>query len=463
MSLFDLGVDWIIHESRIINLNNNDLTTGDFVLYWLQASQRVLYNHALEYSARKANELRKPLVVYFGLTDDFPEANARHYYFMLEGLKEVEAQLKDLGIRMVILHCSPEAGAIKLSDEACLVVTDRGYLKIQKNWRTLVASNISCPLVQVETDVVVPIEEVSNKEEFAAKTIRPKISRLLDKYLIPLDQTTLKIKSTALDFNEFNIENIDNAIASLNIDKSLKRSSFYLGGPNEAEKTLQEFLANKLAQFNEFRNHPEQDFLSNLSPYLHFGQISPLYIALQVKQHGGPGVEEYLEELIVRRELSMNFVNFNNDYDSFNGLPTWAKRTLDEHKKDKREYSYTLNDLEKSKTHDAYWNAAQNEMVITGKMHGYMRMYWGKKILEWSETPEEAYERALYLNNKYELDGRDPNGFTGVAWCFGKHDRPWTERKIFGKVRYMNDKGLERKFDMKQYLVKIDKITNSLG
>jgi deoxyribodipyrimidine photo-lyase len=426
----------------------------------MQASQRVEYNHALEYAISKANELKKPLVVYFGLTDDFPEANERHYYFMLEGLKDVKEKLKDLGINLVFLNCSPEEGAIKLSDEAFLVVVERGYLRIQKNWRAVAAANISCPLVQVESEVVVPVEVVSEKEEFAARTIRPKITRKLDEYLQPMKLTKPKHSSLGITFDDFEIGDLERAIGALNIDHSVKRSMLYSGGPATAERTLQEFINNKLNNFSDLRNQPGGKFLSNMSPYLHFGQISPLYIALKVKEHGGSGVDAFLEELIVRRELSMNFVNFNKDYDSFECLPNWAKTTLAGHEKDKRDYIYTLEELEHAKTHDPYWNAAQTEMMLTGKMHGYMRMYWGKKILEWSEKPEQAYEIVLYLNNKYELDGRDPNGFTGVAWCFGKHDRPWAERKIFGKVRYMNAKGLERKFDMQKYLLKIENITD---
>ena len=273
-----------------------------------------------------------------------------------------------------------------------------------------------------------------------------------------MKQTKPDLSSLDLTFDDFQIDNLDNAVKLLDIDRSVKKTEYYRGGSSEAAKELEYFLKNKLSRFFELRNQPGEEYLSNLSPYLHFGQISPVYVALMVNQHGGPGVEAYLEELIVRRELSMNFVHFNENYDSFDGLPTWAKKTLSEHEKDKREYIYNLEELERAKTHDPYWNAAQTEMVNTGKMHGYMRMYWGKKILEWSETPEQAYKYALYLNNKYELDGRDPNGFTGVAWCFGKHDRPWTEREIFGKVRYMNDKGLERKFDMKKYLMKVNSI-----
>jgi deoxyribodipyrimidine photo-lyase len=188
-----------------------------------------------------------------------------------------------------------------------------------------------------------------------------------------------------------------------------------------------------------------------MSPYLHFGQISPLEIALQVLQSSSQGKESYLDELIIRRELAINYVFYNHNYDSFNGLPQWAQKTLLSHKSDERTYTYSLIQLEKADTHDAYWNAAQREMITTGKMHGYMRMYWGKKILEWSSSPEEAFKTALYLNNKYELDGRDPNGFAGIAWCFGKHDRPWASRPIFGNIRFMSAEGLKRKFDVEKY------------
>ncbi len=195
-----------------------------------------------------------------------------------------------------------------------------------------------------------------------------------------------------------------------------------------------------------------------MSPYLHFGQISPLYLALKVLETSSAGKDAYLEELIVRRELSHNFVFFNDKYDTFKSLPPWAMRTLNFHRRDKREYIYSLEQFEKAQTHDPYWNAAQQEMVITGKMHGYMRMYWGKKILEWSKNPRTGFKIALYLNNKYELDGRDPNAFAGVAWCFGKHDRAWSERKVFGKIRYMNAAGLKRKFDIEAYVNKIQSL-----
>jgi deoxyribodipyrimidine photo-lyase len=252
---------------------------------------------------------------------------------------------------------------------------------------------------------------------------------------------------------------VEKAISKLRLDRSVKRVDAFHGGTKEAKSHLEIFLESKLDRFPELRNDPTLDYLSHMSPYLHFGQISPLYIALKVSKTRSLGAETFLEELIIRRELSMNFVFYNEKYDSFEAIPDWAKKTLRTHQKDKRSYVYGLEEFEMGKTHDPYWNAAQKEMVIKGKMHGYMRMYWGKKILDWSRKPEEAFKIALYLNDKYELDGRDPDGFTGVAWCFGKHDRPWGERSVFGNVRYMNDKGLKRKFDADKYvkMIELDK------
>ena len=443
----------MIQKERIQALNVKETKRGRYVLYWMQASQRTEYNHALEYAVLKANELHQPLVVFFGITDHFPEGSQRHYTFMLEGLREVRLSLEKRGIQMVIQHTSPEQGVVQFAKGASFVVVDRGYLKIQRAWRDAAASGMDCPLVQVESDVIVPIEETSPKEEYTAATIRSKIHKKLDHFLCPLKEVDPVIESLSLDFDSFDIDDVEEAVSRLHIDRSVKKVSCYRGGSGEAKKHLRLFLRDKLDRFPELRNDPTVDFLSHMSPYLHFGQISPLSIALTVSQTQGLSKEAYLEELIVRRELSMNFVFYNGQYDSFEGaIPQWAQKTLKAHQKDKRPYLYALEELETAKTHDPYWNAAHNEMVFTGKMHGYMRMYWGKKILEWSKTPDEAFRAALYLNNKYELDGRDPSGFTGVAWCFGKHDRPWKEREIFGNVRYMNEGGLKRKFDADEYV-----------
>ena len=445
----------MIQKERVETLNNKEMKKRRYVLYWMQASQRAEYNHALEYAILKANEIYQPVLVFFGITENFPEANERHYHFMLEGLREVKASLEKRGIKMIIQHRSPELGVMKLAKGASLVVVDRGYLKIQKQWRDYAASRLNCPLIQVESDVIVPVEEASPKEEYAAATIRSKINKKLRPFLILLKENDPGAEPPSLDMDSFDIDDIGNTISKLRIDRSVKKVRLLHGGTEEAKKHLEVFLEEKLDHYPELRNDPTLDYLSNMSPYLHFGQISPLYIALKALETKSPGAEAFLEELIVRRELSMNFVYYNENYDSFEGIPQWAKKTLSAHQRDKRPYVYNLQELERGETHDPYWNAAQQEMVLKGKMHGYMRMYWWKKILEWSTTPEESFQNALYLNNRYELDGRDPNGFTGVAWCFGKHDRPWGERSIFGNVRYMNDKGLKRKFDAEGYAKQI--------
>jgi len=447
----------MIQPERITILNDSPQRGGKYVLYWMQAAQRAEYNHALEYAVRSANDLKKPVVVFFGITDKYPEATLRHYYFMLEGLQEVRRDLEDRGIRLVIRHKSPDSGAAELAKDAAMVVVDAGHLKIQAKWRANVAGRIKCPMYEVETpmyevetNLIVPVEEASSKENFSAGTFRPRITKQLDRYMVQLRRNKLKVDSLDLKFSTFDIEDVDKALSKLDIDRSVPKSNYFHGGTSEANKRLNSFL----------RNDPTADYVSHMSPYLHFGQISPLYIALKVKRKSGPGSDAYLEELIVRRELSHNFVYYNNDYDKFACLPPWAVNTLTFHRRDKRQYLYSVEQFERAETHDPYWNAAQLEMVVTGKMHGYMRMYWGKKILEWTKNPRTAFKTALYLNNKYELDGRDPNGFAGVAWCFGKHDRAWAERHVFGKIRYMNANGLKRKFDADAYVEKVRQMTN---
>jgi len=452
----------MIQIERILELNNHPLQNRQFLIYWMQAAQRVEWNHALEHAVQLANERGKPVLAVFSLTDDFPEANERHYAFMLEGLKETQAVLAKRGIQLVILRGSPEQTIPKLAKDADAVVTDDGYLRIQQQWRQEIATLVDCQMTEVATNVIVPVEEASEKENFSAGTLRPRIHRQLDKYLVPLKHTKPKQNSLNLKFKGFDISDLKKAFSKLKIDRTVKPSPFYTGGTSEAKKRLKKFIKDKLDDYAEKRNDPMEDCQSNLSPYLHFGQISPLYIALEVMKTDSPGKDSFLEELIVRRELSHNFVYYNPRYDEYNALPPWALRTLNYHVKDKREYIYTQDQFENAETHDPCWNAAQMEMVLTGKMHNYMRMYWGKKILEWTKNPKTAFKIALYLNNKYELDGRDPNGFAGVAWCFGKHDRAWGERPVFGKVRYMNAAGLKRKFDAEEYVKKIDDLKRNL-
>jgi deoxyribodipyrimidine photo-lyase len=446
----------MIQKERVRPLNNEKERSRDYVLYWMQAAQRCEYSHALEYAAEQANSRGKPLVVFFGLTADFPEANERHYAFMLEGLQETGRALEKRGVRFVIQRQSPAEGTVRMARRADLAVVDRGYLSVERQWRADVAKKIDCPLLQVETNVIVPLEQASSKEEYAARTIRPRIERQFEKYLVPMKQVPLKKDSLKLEFKSLDLDNLDGLLARLPLDRGAQRVRTYIGGTGEAKRRLRDFISRKLALYAEMRNDPNVDAVSGMSPYLHFGQISPLYIALEVLKSGKRAAAVYLEELIIRRELSMNFVYYNKRYDRFEGLPEWAQRTLKEHERDEREALYSPGQIEEARTADPYWNAAQREMVVTGKMNNYMRMYWGKRIIEWMRKPEEAYRTALRLNNKYELDGRDPNGFTGVAWCFGKHDRAWPTHPVLGKIRIMKASGLRRKFDADAYARKYE-------
>lgn len=428
----------------------------------MQSSQRTEYNHALEFAIEKSNFYKKPLIVLFVLTDNFPEANARHYYFMLEGLKEVKNNLIKKNIKFIVRKGLPENEVIKLSKDALITVCDKGYLNIERTWRNNILNNIECPFVEIETNLIIPVEIASNKEEYAAYTFRKKIMKFLNEYIIDFKKNNVIMSSLNLPITGINLDNITKLINTLNIDKTITKVNSYYGGSLAAYKLLDVFLKEKIDDYSEKSNDPTKNYVSHLSPYLHFGQISTLDIALKVINQKKYNLENlfkesaFLEELIVRRELSFNFIYYNHNYNKTlkEVLPEWAYKTLEKHRKDKRDYIYELNEFESSKTHDTYWNAANNELVSSGKLHGYMRMYWGKKILEWSNTPEEAFQTTIYLNNKYALDGRDANSFAGIAWCFGKHDRSWKERNVFGTVRYMNDKGLERKFDMKKYVKK---------
>ena len=455
-----------IQVERVQDLNEADVREGGYVLYWMQSSQRAEQNHALEYAVQRANDLDQRLLVVFGLTDDYPEANLRHYTFMLEGLKDAQEAIEKRGIEMVVREGSPEEVALETGKDASLIVTDRGYMRPQKKWREKVAREADCLLTQVESDVVVPVELASGKQEHAARTLRPKIQEYLEDFLVALRPTRVEKRSTNLQEDGLDLSDVEKVLDGMDLDRSVGAlSHLYKGGNSEAKKIFRRFLKQGLGDYDANRNQPQTDHVSHMSKYLHFGHVSPIWLALQAREASAKqnNIESFVEELVVRRELSMNFVFYNNDYDSYSNLPGWARKTLEEHKGDEREYTYTRKQLENAGTHDEYWNAAMKEMVHTGYMHNYMRMYWGKKILEWSNTPEHAYKTTLYLNNKYFLDGRDPNSFANVAWVFGQHDRGWTEREVYGKVRYMSSGGLERKTKPDQYVEKVEERIEGSG
>jgi deoxyribodipyrimidine photo-lyase len=269
-------------------------------------------------------------------------------------------------------------------------------------------------------------------------------------------------QSLNMSISSEDLDDLEGLLGSLEVDRSVEPlEHLFRAGHAAARRVLEEFLKNSFASYADNRSQPQTDYVSHMSKYLHYGHISPVEVALAVLDAGGPREDKdsYIEELTVRRELSMNFVFYEPDYDSFSCLPGWAQETLRQHAKDDREHVYTTAQLESAETHDEYWNAAMLEMVHTGYMHNYMRMYWGKKILQWTEDPEEAYDRTLYLNNKYFLDGRDPNSYANVSWVFGQHDQGWKERPVFGKVRYMAAGGLERKAKPREYVRKIEERT----
>lgn len=451
----------LVEKNRIEKINEAELKDGEFVAYWMQSSQRLEYNQALGYAVEMSNQLNQPLLIFFLLNANFPEAEYGHFKFMIEGLKEIKNNLSKADINFYLVDYKEFEDLKKITKDASLVVSEKVYLKHLRQWKNEAADRLALPFYLVESNLVCPIEEVSEKEEYAAYTIRKKINKIRDNYLKEYQRNILDNKSKIeLEASSLNlVDDLDHYLDSLNFDQEIKYKNYFVGGYLEAKKKLNEFIQKKLKEYDEKRNIPHLNYQSDLSPYLHFGQISAQEIALEAIK-SEYDAEAFLEELIVRRELAFNFVYYNKDYDGCleDIISDWAYQSLMQHKNDEREYIYNYEELEKGLTHDKYWNAAQNEMVITGKMHNYMRMYWGKKILEWTSDPNQAYQWALKLNNKYSLDGRDPNSYAGVAWIFSKHDRAWKEREIFGKVRYMNAAGLERKFDMEKYLNKINSL-----
>jgi len=442
-----------VKEARIRLLQDGKAANGP-VIYWMSRDQRVHDNWALIYAQKLAIEKKKPLMVMFNLMPNFLETTIRQYGFMLKGLHEVEQELSRYNISFFLLKGKPEVEIPRLIKKfnASALVSDFDPLRIKRIWKKEVAKKIKIPFYEVDAHNIVPCLFVSNKLEFAAYTIRPKIHKLLPEFLDEFP----KIKKMQ-NANSLTVDKIDwdKVKASLKINREVKEVDWIKPGELAASKSLEDFLENRFGRYSKDRNDPNKNALSNLSPYLHFGHISAQRVALTIQQfyQTDTSAEAFLEELIIRRELSENFCYFNPKYDSFDGFHDWAKQTLNQHRKDKREFVYSIEEFEQANTHEDLWNAAQKELIITGKIHGYMRMHWAKKILEWSKSPEEALRIAIYLNDKYELDGRDPNGYVGCAWSIGGvHDRAWSERPVYGKIRFMNRNGAARKFDINSYI-----------
>lgn len=452
-----------IDETRIHRLGAPQPVSAPYVLYLMQQSQRTRFNHALEYAARQANALGLPLLTGFGLMDGYPEATHRHYHFMMEGLCNVAKNLEKRKIGFSILGGTPPEAARKLGSRAALIVCDRGYLRHQRLWRKEIAATAPCPVVEVESDVVVPVACASGKREYAARTLRPKIEGIMDRYLVGLSPTPLQNPFPPALLPRDRIDPCAGVPPHVTCGGTVGPVKRFKGGEKEAQKRLRRFITKVLPRYATHRNKPEENAISELSPYLHFGQLSPLDAALAASQGGTDtpeAVAVFLEELIVRRELAVNYAWFEPGYNDFQAAaPNWAKETLAA--RGMKTDLYTLEQLTACDTHDPYWNAAMAEMVHTGFMHNYMRMYWGKKILEWHRDAEKAYQTAIYLNNRYFLDGRDPNSYAGVGWIFGLHDRAWPSQPGFGKVRSMKASGLKRKCNIEGYVQRVAKLVRA--
>lgn len=451
-----------IQPQRIHRLDPGRVAAGgDYVLYWMQSATRTTANHALELAIERANRHGVPVLALFALDPAYPESSRRHYHFLVEGLAAVAPRLARRRVGFRVEVGPPPQTVARAAESAVEVVTDRSYLRVPRQWRAEVAREVSIPFYEVETNLVVPVETASSKPEYAARTFRPRLHRHLEEFLLEPHPVAARLDGRRLDAG-VDLDDPGALLRSLALDASVTPSPRFAGGETEAQRRLDRFVDSLLPDYAAARNDPGADGTSGLSPYLHFGHLSPITVVLAARQATGgrgAGYETLVEELVVRRELSHNFTWYTPDYDSYQGLPAWARQTLDEHRRDPRQHLYSREELVAARTHDPYWNAAMVEMRETGFMHNYMRMYWGKQILLWSESPEEAYATALHLNNRFLLDGRDPNSYAGVGWCFGLHDRPWPERQIVGKVRTMTAGGLERKKDMDGYLRRVEQLT----
>ncbi len=454
-----------MHE-RLRILNDRPIDPyGEFVLYWSQMNRRVHSNHALLHAVALANDLRKPVLYYEGLTNTYPFANDRLHTFILQGVPDTARALASHGIGYAFYlrrgNSDPNDILYQLANRAAAIVTDDYPTFIARRHNRRVPGRVNIAYHAVDSGCIVPMA-VHTKREYAAYTMRPKIHKLLPKYLEPAPKIGVKRKwklPIPAWHTDITGDDIPSLVAACEIDHSVKPSLSFHGGSHSAEHHLDGFLKSRLRRYARDKNEPVAHATSDLSPYLHFGHISSLHVALAAKEYAGRHklvAGEFLEELIVRRELAFNYCRHVDRPDSLSNLPEWATETLRRHAADARDPSYTREQLERAETYDALWNATQKELLLRGKIHGYYRMYWGKKIIEWSPTCQHALDAMVYLHDKYALDGRDPNTYTNILWCFGLHDRPWKERPIFGKVRYMSLDGMKRKTEVDAYIREID-------
>ena len=441
---------------------------GSYVLVWAQKAQRSRDNPALDLGIFLANRLRLPLAVLFVLVD-YPGAKASHYRFMLEGIRELASDLRERGANFIIDGGPMVPTVARYAREAAILIADEGKLSFERGWRKSLAQTVGIPpVILVETESVVPPAAASDRLEWSAATLRRKISARLPFFLNPPLSHPLEcsVPGRASDF-----PSRDELLSGPSIGKvsgpgkysksdregmlHLQRIAFKGGWAAGMERFTRFAGSPALERYGKARNDPLAHGQSEMSPYLHFGQVSPVRLARSALAASESAAQPYIEQLVVRRELALNFVLHCPGYDRYeDAVPDWAQKGLES----RRGLStrYTLAELERGESDDRFWNAAQKEMILTGKMHNYLRMYWGKQLLSWFADPREAFDAAVYLNDTYSLDGRDPNGYAGVAWCFGRHDRPWPTRESFGSVRSMTASGLGKKFDIERYTKEVE-------
>jgi deoxyribodipyrimidine photo-lyase len=446
-------------------LNDKPVTGGDFVLYWSQVFRRAEDNAALAYAVERANELGVPCLVYEALRPDYPFANDRIHRFVLEGARETARRLEERGIaHAFFLPRTPEEarGVVgRLSARARIVVSDDFPAFVVPPHNAAGASRAGCAYVAVDDCAVVPMARFG-RPEVAARTLRPKFARELDAWLRPIHDPAPKVRARRFDlpFDPVNLAkaDLDALVAACAVDHSVPAVEETRGGTAEAERRLATFLKQRLAAYGQDRNDPSRAGTAGISPYLHFGMISARRVALAAQAHAfaveDASLEAFLEELLVRRALSFNFARTRADHAHWSALPEWARATLKAHARDERYAELSLDELEAAASPDDLWNATMNELKARGVVQSYARMLWGKLPLLWSRHPERVHAAMVHLNDKWALDGRDPNGYANVSWCFGLHDRPWPERDVFGTVRTMTSASARRKFDFEDYIAR---------
>jgi deoxyribodipyrimidine photo-lyase len=456
-----MNIDRLAEDPRVtVRTRGTPDPDGGAVVYCMQRAQRAVDNPALDVAIALGNLTHKPVVIYFGLNPFVRGANLRHYQFLVEGLPDIAdgAAARRVGF---VLRVYPDHRLVPFLSEVrpTIVVGDENPLRQTEQWRAELTSQVRVPFWTVDADVVVPSALIET-EQYAARTIRPRIHKQLAAYLGAADAESRAHVAWTPKRPPASRQPADVPLEVLPIDRSVAPVRDIRGGLTAARKQLRSFTRTTLHAYADARNRPEIDGTSRLSPYLHFGHIGPRQVAREIAatQASPQSIDAFLEQLIVRRELAVNFVRHNHAYDRLDGCERWARQTLRRHRFDPRPHLYTRDQFEAAATHDELWNAAQRQMVRTGWMHGYIRMYWAKKILEWSATPEEAFETAVMLNDRYELDGRDPNGYANIAWAIGgKHDRPWPTRPVYGTVRSMSYASTSRKFDSARYIARYAK------